>query len=86
MGSVLTDDGTAERVVLAILWYAKGVVDASDDNQKPSYNTQDLVGQESLVVVRLSTREGVCWGVSAGSSTVYIFCKRTCEVGERMMH
>ena len=48
---VLADDGTAEGVVLAILWYTKGIVDADDHNQKPTDDRQDLVGPESLGVV-----------------------------------
>lgn len=48
---VLTDDGTAEVVVLAIFWYGKGIVDAHNDHQKPADDGQDLVGQESLGVV-----------------------------------
>lgn len=59
MSPVLTDDGTAEVMVLAILWYTKGIVDAGNNNQKPTNDRQDLVGPESLGVVRLSTRERV---------------------------
>ena len=56
---VLANDGVSQTM-LAILWCSNSIQDADNDDQKPTDDSQDLVGPESLCVVAFSAREGVC--------------------------
>lgn len=60
VGTVLTPDGVT-LVLSNIVWAVEGVVDGGDNDEEPSEDGEDLVGPDSLRVVRVALGEWVDW-------------------------